>query len=96
MSLSQVSGCLSCQHGVSVERLLPHLAGVITDAAEVTGGLLCIWAHARADQGACPRCGQPSARKHSRYERWLADAPIGGHQVVIRLAVRRFFCANPD
>ncbi len=95
MSLSQVSGCLSCQHGISLERLLPHLAGVIADAAEVTGGLLCIWARARADHGVCPRCSWSSSRVHSAYGRRLADAPVGGHQVLVRLAVRRFFCGNP-
>jgi transposase len=31
---------------------------------------------------------------HSRYRRCLADAPIGGQRVVIRFAVRRFFCDN--
>ena len=33
---------------------------------------------------------------HSRYERRLADAAIGGRRVVIRLTVRRFFCPFPD
>jgi transposase len=33
---------------------------------------------------------------HSMYGRRLADAPVGGQPVVIRLAVRRFFCGNPD
>ena len=78
MSLSQVSGCLSCQHGISLERLLPHLAGVIVEAAEMTGGRLCIWARARADHGVCPRCGRLSSRVHSAYGRRLADAPVGG------------------
>jgi transposase len=96
VSLSQVRGCLSCQHGISLEVLLPHLAGVIVEAAELAGGRLCIWARARADQGMCPRCGQPSGRVHSTYGRRLADAPAGGHRVLIRLAVRRFFCGNPD
>jgi len=32
---------------------------------------------------------------HSRYARRLADAAIGGRRVVIRLAVRRFFCPAP-
>ena len=95
MSLSQVSGCLSCQHGISLERLLPHLAGVIAEAAEMTSGLLCIWARARADHGVCPRCSQSSGRVHSSYGRRLADAPVGGHRVLVRLAVRRFFCGNP-
>ena len=25
----------------------------------------------------------------------LADAPVGGHRVLVRLAVRQFFCGNP-
>jgi transposase len=96
VSLSQVSGCLSCQHGISLERLLPHLAGVLVEAAELADGLLCIWACVRADRAACPRCGHPSGRVHSSYERRLKDAPAGGHRVLIRLGVRRFFCGNPE
>ena len=96
MSLSQVSGCLSCCHGVSLGVLLPHLAGVAVEAAEIAGGRVRIWARARAEGASCPRCGQFSERVHSAYERRLADAPVGGQPVTIRLAVRRFFCGNPD
>ena len=95
MPVSQVSGCLSCQYEISLERLLPHLAGVIVQGAGLTGGRLCLRARARAGHGTCTRCGQRSGRVHSCYERRLADAPIGGNQVRILLAVRRFFCANP-
>jgi len=94
--LSQVNGCLSCQHEISLERLLPHLAGVVVENAALTGGRLCIWARARAGSGVCLRCGVPSQRVHSSYERRLADAAIGGQRPVIRLVVRRFFCGNPD
>jgi hypothetical protein len=96
VSLSQLSGCLSCQHGISLERLLPHLAGVAVEAAELADGLLCIWACVRADRAACPRCGHPSGRVHSSYERRWKDALAGGHRVLIRLGVRRFFCGNPE
>ncbi len=91
----QASGCLSCCHRVSLGLLLPHLAGVAVEAA-VAGGRVRIWARARAESAACPRCGQFSERVHSAYERRLADAPAGGQPVTIRLAVRRFFCGNPD
>lgn len=37
-------------------------------------------------------CG--SGRVHSRYERRVADAAVSGRRVVIRLRVRRFFCAE--
>jgi transposase len=75
--------------------LLPHLAGVIAERAEVTAGRLCIWARARAGQAACPACGTVSGRVHGRYRRRLADTAIGGRAVVIRLTVRRFCCGNP-
>jgi transposase len=95
MSLSQVSGCLSAGQGVSWERVLPHLAGVIVEGAELAGTWLVLRAQARAGQAACPRCGQLSGRVHSRYGRRLADAAIGGRRVLICLQVRRFFCRSP-
>jgi transposase len=76
--------------------LLPHLAGVVVDSIESAGALLRIWARARADGAVCPACGRSSRRVHSRYERRLADAAIGGRRVVIRLQVRRLFCDDPD
>jgi transposase len=95
VSVLQVSGCLSCEHGIGAEGLLPHLAGAVVEAAELAGGL-CLWVRARADHGVCPRCGEPSSRVHSTYGRRLADAPIGGQRVLIRLVTRRFFCGSPD
>lgn len=96
MSLLQVSGCLSCGDGVSFGVLLPHLAPVVVEGIEVAGGRVRIWARVRAEGASCPRCGQFTDRVHSGYQRRLADAPAGGQPVTIRLAVRRFFCGNPD
>jgi transposase len=96
LSLLQVSGCLSCGHEASLGLLLPHLAQVVVEAAEVTGGRVRIWARVRAEGAPCPHCSQFAERVHSAYERRLADAPVGGQPVTIRLAVRRFFCGNPD
>src|SRR5579859_7489413 len=96
MPLSQVSSCLSDQHDHGLGVLLPHLADVVVEKTELAGTRLCIWARPRAGQAACRACGRSSARVHSRYQRRLADAAIGGRPVVIRLAVRRFFCETPD
>ncbi len=76
--------------------LLPHLAGVIAETAGLEGGRLRIWARSGAEGAACRRCGQFSSRVHSRYQRRLADAPVGGHPVVLWLGVRRFFCGNSE
>jgi transposase len=95
LSLLQVSECLSDRYEVGLDFLLPHLAPVAVEAAGVTGGRVQIRARVRADGAWCPHCGQFAQRVHSGYERRLADAPVGGQPVTIRLAVRRFFCGNP-
>src|SRR5262249_8312747 len=46
------------------------------------------------EEAPCPVCGTASARVHSWYERRLADAPVAGQQVLIRLRVRRFICST--
>lgn len=40
----------------------------------------------------CPRCGNHASRVHSRYLRTLADQPIHGCRVILRVTARRFFC----
>ncbi|MFJ8563790.1 transposase family protein [Streptomyces sp. NPDC093514] len=42
--------------------------------------------------GPCPQCQYPAARVHSRYWRHVAGLPVGGHRLIVRLRVRRFFC----
>jgi transposase len=86
---------LSYQDRFGLGVLLPHLAGVAVEKTEVAGGRVCVWARARASTAACRGCGRSSDRVHSRYERRLADTAIGGRRVVIRLMMRRFFCAAP-
>lgn len=41
---------------------------------------------------ACPSCGAPSDKVHSRYQRRLGDVAVGGRRMVIVLGVRRLFC----
>ena len=47
-------------------------------------------------QAACPICGQPSYRVHSRYERTLADLPYVAFSLTLIVQVCKFFCSNPD
>ena len=92
--MSQGDGCLSCSYGIEPGVLLPHLAGAVAERTELAAAWLCIRVRARAKQAACPACRCSSDRVHSRCGRRLADAAIGGRRVLIRLAVRRFFCGN--
>jgi transposase len=72
--------------------LLPHLAGVAVERMEQVSDEVRIWARVKAEQAVCPGCALPSGRVHSRYQRRLTDAAVGGRRVVIMLRVRRFVC----
>jgi transposase len=51
---------------------------------------------AQARTAACPRCGTPSDRIHSRYRRTVADLALRERPVALRLLVRKFRCTQPD
>ena len=42
----------------------------------------------------CPLCATPARRRHSHYERTLADLPWAQYRVRLRLRVRKWFCGN--
>jgi transposase len=44
----------------------------------------------------CPVCGQESWRVHSRYVRRLAEEPIFGRRVRLRMTARRFLCPRSE
>ncbi|WP_246684636.1 ISL3 family transposase [Mesorhizobium sp. B2-7-1] len=47
---------------------------------------------AAAVSATCPCCGTCSRRTQSRYIRQVADLPIAGRRVILRVTVRRFWC----
>ena len=78
----------------SLTRLLPQAPGlelldVTTTERSVSVGLM-----ATAPSAACPLCGQPMRRIHSRYTRVVADLPWAGIAVRLTLHVRKFFCTT--
>jgi transposase len=76
--------------------LFPHLAGLEVSRVADTGDAVVAFASVRGTRACCPRCGQPSSRVHSRYQRLLTDGAAGGRPLLIALSVRRFRCtASP-
>jgi transposase len=67
------------------------LTKIIPQADEIT--LLVETAQSKA---VCPDCQTASTRLHSLYERRLADLPLAGITVHLRLRTRKFFCPNED
>jgi hypothetical protein len=72
--------------------LFPHLTAVVIDELSDEEGVVRIRARASSDEARCPACDHASARVHCWYERQLADAPVAGRPVTIRLRVRKFIC----
>ncbi|MFE4258110.1 transposase family protein [Streptomyces sp. NPDC056883] len=72
----------------------PDVEGLAVDSVGVVGDVVWIGLHARQQTVTCPSCGVPASRVHSMYTRRLADRPLGGRRVLLRLRIRRFFCDN--
>jgi len=67
------------------------LAKIIPQAGEIT-----LVVETAQNKAVCPDCQTASSRPHSRYERRLADLPLAGTAVRLRLRTRKFFCSNED
>ncbi|QFG37385.1 transposase IS204/IS1001/IS1096/IS1165 family protein [Paracoccus pantotrophus] len=71
-------------------KLLPE--GVRATGYRVDGAVISVDAEMIRSEAFCPGCGLRSARRHGRYVRSLADLPVHGRTVQLRLSVRRFRC----
>jgi len=76
--------------------LLPHFAAVAVDGVDLDGDLVTFRVRAKAGGAACSGCRWRSCRVHARYQRQLADIPLGGRRVRVVVCVRRFKCVNPE
>ncbi|TGB13762.1 ISL3 family transposase [Streptomyces sp. MZ04] len=83
---------VSCDELVGV--LFPYLSSVLVERVSLAGETVHIRARTRDHSVSCPDCATASRRVHSTYERRLADGPVGGQPVLIRLTVRRLYCEN--
>ena len=66
--------------------------GVVFQDVRTEGAATVITARSSLVEAACPDCGAPARRVHSRYVRTLADLPLGGRPVQLRLMVWRLRC----
>lgn len=77
---------------MSILSLDPDLQGFRTRDVSVQEGHVVLTLCPTRRCGRCPLCKRRSTRVHSRYSRTLADLPISGCPVRLRVCVRRFFC----
>lgn len=72
-----------------------RLTYVHLDGIESDGATTILVGTAKQASARCPLCGGRSRSVHSWYVRSVADLPLAGTTVVLRLRVRRFFCRVP-
>ncbi|MGJ5893978.1 ISL3 family transposase [Streptomyces niveiscabiei] len=64
---------------------------VIDDLVD-EGERIAVWARTPQDMAPCSVCGVPSGRVHGYHWRTVADVPMDGRRVVVRVRVRRLVC----
>src|SRR5579859_1506381 len=77
-----------------IDSLLPEIPGFSIEQISMIDGIAVVLACSRTETSLCPECREPSARRHSRYHRRLADLPWSGRIVRLVVQVSRFFCQN--
>lgn len=74
--------------------LLPWLSWLDLIEIKVVDNSIVLRLGSTQTEALCPVCQQPSRMIHSSYQRALSDLPWAGNQVVLDLAVRKFFCRS--
>ncbi|HUB05724.1 MAG TPA: ISL3 family transposase, partial [Myxococcales bacterium] len=77
-----------------LSQLLRAPAGSRLVRTDFDGDALTLEIATTNPRASCPTCGHETWRIHSRYTRCLAEEPIFGHQVRLRMMVRRFLCSE--
>ena len=85
----------AAREGIGLGELVPHLRGLLIDQVSCAAASVELEARSCLAGAACRACGAWPSRVHSGYVRRVQDGPLGGRPVLIRRAVRRFFCGNP-
>ena len=78
---------------MSLSSLFPQLAGLRLEQVALAGETVTFHLAASTRFARCPLCTRRSKRVQSVYHRTVADQPLAGRRLLLRLRVRRFRCA---
>ncbi len=68
------------------------LSALVVEGVTDGGDVVVVTARTRQDAVPCPVHGTPTAKVHGYYGRMVADVPVDGSPVVVRVRVRRLVC----
>jgi zinc-finger of transposase IS204/IS1001/IS1096/IS1165 len=98
VALSVVADCADVSRSVMIDvtvlvrTVFSGLSALVIEDVEDAGDMICVRARTRAGAVACPGCGAETARVHEYRERTVADVPVDGRRVLVRVRVRRMRC----
>ncbi|MFI2041429.1 ISL3 family transposase [Streptomyces bottropensis] len=75
-----------------VQTVFSGLFPLAIDNVVDEGERIVVRARTPQDMAPCPVCGVPSGRVHGYHWRTVADVPVDGRRVVVRVRVRRLVC----
>jgi transposase len=78
-----------------VGTVLFELSALVIEDVQDAGELICVRARTAGRAVACPGCSAVTARVHGYHERTVADVPVDGSRVLVRVRVRRMCCPAP-
>ncbi|MFF3445399.1 transposase family protein [Streptosporangium sp. NPDC002721] len=73
--------------------MFPRLVGLVVGSVQLGAGAIVVHVTSTGAPVACPGCGA-LGRVHGYVDRQLADLPVGGQRVLVRLRFRRLRCAQ--
>jgi transposase len=77
-----------------LSQLLRAPIGSLLVRTDFDGTTLTLGIATTKPYASCPACGHETRRVHSRYTRSLAEEPVFGHRVRLRMTLRRFLCTD--
>ncbi|MEV0730611.1 ISL3 family transposase [Polymorphospora sp. NPDC050346] len=77
---------------VLVRTVFSGLSPLVVEDVADEGARIVVWARTPQGTADCPVCGASSGRVHGFHPRTVADVPVDGRKVVVRVRVRRLVC----
>src|SRR3954465_14535705 len=75
-----------------VQTVFSGLSPLVMEDVVDEGERIVVRARTPLDAAVCPVCGASSGRVHGYHWRTVADVPVDGRRVVVRVRVRRLVC----
>jgi transposase len=68
------------------------LSALVIEGLDDDAGMIVVRASTRDGPVDCPGCGASTGRVHGYFQRQVADVPVGGRRVLLRVRARRMRC----